>query len=65
MPFIIDFLIGMAVGFLVGGRKRKTFSDVNTQVDEIPISYTPPVLIPNSKPKFIPHLKNFWGPDSG
>lgn len=55
----------MAVGFLVGGRKRKTFSDVNTQVDEIPISYTPPVLIPNSKPKFIPHLKNFWGPDSG
>jgi hypothetical protein len=62
MPFIIDFIIGMGVGLLVG---RRRYSDVNTQVDEIPISYSPPVFIPNSKPKFIPHLKNFWGPDSG
>lgn len=65
MPFIIDFMIGLGVGLLVNGRKRKTFSDVNTQVDEISISHSPPILIPNSKSKFIPYLKNFWGPDSG
>jgi len=61
---MFEFMFGIIVGFLgsVVVRERPKSRSIGTQVDELVMSK--PILIQNSKNKFIPKLTNFWGPDS-
>jgi len=60
------FLVGSIFGFLVAKlsikKKNKKTEDAGVQVSEPPPSK--PILIQNSKTRYIPSLANFWGPDS-
>ena len=60
------FLVGAIFGFLLSKlsvkNKNKKTEDAGVQASE-PLP-TQPILIQNSKPRYIPYLVNFWGPDS-
>jgi hypothetical protein len=60
------FLVGAFFGFLIAKlpvkKKIKKTEDAGVQASEPPP--TQPILIQNSKPRYIPYLVNFWGPDS-
>lgn len=60
---IQEFVIGFFTGFLYAKSRWYPKKSVSVQVDEIPFMPTSsPILIPNSKTKFVPGtLKNFWG----
>jgi hypothetical protein len=64
LEFICGFLSGLAGSVII--RKRLTSRSVGIQAEEIWSQTVPsqPIFIQNSKNKFIPELKNFWGPDS-
>jgi hypothetical protein len=61
------FLVGAIFGFLLAKlpikKKNKKTEDAGVQASEPPPP-TQPILIQNSKPRYIPYLVNFWGPDS-
>jgi hypothetical protein len=63
---IQEFVLGFFAGFLYAKSKRYPKKSASVQVDEVPfVPPSSPILIPNSKPKFVPGaLKNFWGSDS-
>jgi len=63
---IQEFVVGFFVGFFYSKARWYPKKSVSVQVDEVPfMPVTSPILIPNSKTKFVPGtLKNFWGPDS-
>jgi hypothetical protein len=63
---IQEFILGFVAGVLYGKAKWYPKKSVSVQVDEVPfIPVSSPILIPNSKTKFVPgSLKNFWGSDS-
>jgi hypothetical protein len=63
---IQEFVLGFFIGFYYAKSKVKKSASVSVQVDEKPfVPVTSPILIQNSKTKFVPGaLKNFWGPDS-
>lgn len=59
---IQEFLIGFFLGIML--KPRKKAHEIGVQVCDTPL-ISQPILIPNSKIKFIPgNLKNFWGSDS-
>jgi hypothetical protein len=62
---MFEFVLGILVGIL-GTMRMKKFRSVGIQVEEVWSQTVPsqPILIQNSKNKFVPNLKNFWGPDS-
>ena len=62
---MFEFVLGILVGIL-GTMRMKKFRSVGIQVEEVWSQTVPsqPILIQNSKNKFVPKLKNFWGPDS-
>jgi hypothetical protein len=61
---MFEFMFGILMGILgsVMVRERPKTRSIGTQADELVI--TQPILIQNSKNKFIPKLTNYWGPDS-
>ena len=59
--FMFGILMGILGSVMVRERPSKCRS-IGTQVDELVM--TQPILIQNSKNKFIPKLTNYWGPDS-
>lgn len=63
---IQEFVLGFFLGFYYAKSKVKKSASVGVQVDEKPfVPVTSPILIQNSKRKFVPGtLKNFWGSDS-
>jgi hypothetical protein len=65
---IQEFVLGFFLGFYYAKSKVKKSASVSVsvQVDEKPfVPVTSPILIQNSKRKFVPGtLKNFWGSDS-
>ena len=64
LEFIFGFLSGI-VGSTIF-RKRLVNRSIGIQAEEV-WSHTvesQPILIQNSKTKFVPKLQNFWGPDS-
>jgi hypothetical protein len=61
-----EFIFGIIFG-LIFGRLRKpppVKKDTAVQADEVKVPETAPISIQNSKPRYIPYLVNFWGPDS-
>jgi hypothetical protein len=58
------FLVGAIFGFLLAKLplKNKKTKDAGIQASAPPPSK--PILIQNSKTRYIPSLANFWGPDS-
>jgi|LakMenEpi03Aug12_release.lakeMendotaPanAssembly.Ray.scaffolds.fasta_scaffold66053_9 hypothetical protein len=64
LEFIFGFLSGIVGSALF--RKRLVNRSIGIQAEEV-WSHTvesQPILIQNSKIKFVPKLQNFWGPDS-
>ena len=59
--FVCGFLSGLAGSAII--RKRLVSRSIGVQAEEVRVP-SQPILIQNSKPKFIPELRNFWGPDS-
>jgi hypothetical protein len=64
LEFIFGFLTGLVGLTLV--RKRSVNKSIGIQAEEVwsQTVSSQPILIENSKTKFVPELKNFWGPDS-
>jgi hypothetical protein len=62
--FFIGFFAGATTGRLILIRNSKT-RDAMVQADELIITPTRPISIPNETKKFKPgSLANFWGDDS-
>ena len=61
LEFVCGFLSGV-IGFVMF-KKRLVNRSIGVQAEEV-WSPSQPILIQNSKTKFIPELRNFWGPDS-
>jgi hypothetical protein len=64
LEFVCGFLSGV-IGFVMF-KKRLVNRSIGIQAEEVwsQTVTSQPILIQNSKTKFIPELKNFWGPDS-
>ena len=62
--FVCGFLSGV-IGFVMF-KKRLVNRSIGIQAEEVwsQTVTSQPILIQNSKTKFIPELRNFWGPDS-
>jgi hypothetical protein len=61
LEFVCGFLSGV-IGFVMF-KKRLVNRSIGVQAEEVRVP-SQPILIQNSKTKFIPELRNFWGPDS-
>jgi hypothetical protein len=61
LEFVFGFLSGLIGSVML--KKRLVNRSIGIQAEEV-WSQTHPILIKNPKPKFIPKLQNFWGPDS-
>ena len=61
-----EFIFGILLGVLAGRIKfpQKSVGKKDAEVQVTP-QVTSPILIKNSKPRYIPSLANFWGADSG
>ena len=60
---MFEFVCGFLSGILITFMRRSELRSISVQTEEVR-SPTKPILIQNSKNKFVPNLKNFWGPDS-
>jgi hypothetical protein len=62
-----EFIFGIILGVLAGRIKlpKKPIVKKDAEVQVSPPPVTSPILIQNSKPRYIPYLVNFWGGDSG
>ena len=65
LEFTIGLLSGIS-GTIFVFRKTGHVRSIGVQAVEVwsQTVQTQPILIINSKPNFVPKLKNFWGPDS-
>jgi hypothetical protein len=63
---MLEFIFGFFSGIFMTFIRRSEFRSIGVQADEVwsQTVQTQPILIPNSKIKFIPKLQNFWGSDS-
>jgi hypothetical protein len=63
---MFEFVCGFFTGILITFMRRSELRSIGVQAEEVWSQTVPsqPILIKNSKNKFIPKLQNFWGPDS-
>jgi len=62
---MIGFVVGVFIGYFGSLMVRsRQVREVGVQASEMIVPKTPPILIQNSTKRFVPELKNFWGPDS-
>jgi hypothetical protein len=63
---MLEFVFGFFTGIFITFMRRSELRSIGVQAEEVwsQTVPSPPILIQNSKTKFVPKLKNFWGPDS-
>ena len=63
---MFEFVCGFLSGLLLTFMRRSELRSIGVQAEEVwsQTVTSQPILIKNSKTKFIPELRNFWGPDS-
>lgn len=63
---MFEFVCGFLSGLLIIFMRRSEHRSIGVQAEEVWSQTVPsqPILIQNSKTKFVPELRNFWGPDS-
>lgn len=63
---MLEFVFGFFSGIFITFIRRSKFRSIGVQADEVWSQTVPtqPILIQNSKTKFVPKLQNFWGSDS-
>ena len=60
---MFEFVCGFLSGLLIVFMRRSEHRSIGVQAEEVRVP-SQPILIKTSKTKFIPELRNFWGPDS-
>lgn len=63
---MLEFIFGFLSGIFIVFMRRSEHRSIGVQAEEVwsQTVTSQPILIQNSKTKFVPELRNFWGPDS-